>query len=241
MLSRALSLATVTLLIGCFAAEPRCAGDKSRGRQKPLPDFRGHLQCLPQEPAWPAEDRAGVVAAGLPAPALHHQQRHGLGARLLSGLQRRRRHALSGQGSAKDGQAKGARQEAAKPDGKPDQLDRFGRRQNPAAPQQEASRPDAEGRRTPQGDAPAATRKRLARPGQAPDAADRRPGSRQAATDSKMGKRGSPAARQSPSLRRRRSPTRRPRTSCEGEPSMRPPRSGCRQERSRQGRGRQAG
>ena len=92
MLSRALSLATVMLLIGCFAAGPALAQAKPRGRQEPFPDFRGHLHRLPQEPARPAEDGAGVVAAGLPAPALYDQPRHGLGASVLPDFQRRRRY-----------------------------------------------------------------------------------------------------------------------------------------------------
>ena len=83
------------------------AGDKSRGRQEPFPDFRRHLHCLPQEPARPAEDRAAGIAAGLPAPALHHQQRHGrvLASYLVSNgatdTRVRRRPAQAGQGRPK--------------------------------------------------------------------------------------------------------------------------------------------
>ena len=218
MLSRALSLATVTLLIGCFTAGAgACAGDQPRGRQEPFPDFRGHLQCLPQEPARPAEDRAGVVAAGLPAPALHHQQRHGLGAGLLPGFQRRDRHALSGQGSAKDQRSSRPRTPSRrrKPDGKPDQLDRFGRRQHPAhrAGGGEAGRRGTAGRRKDRGrDGEAA-----ARPGEAPDAATDgrlgRPGS-------KLGKRGKPGAT---AAKPEQAP--KPDEAAKAEPpSMRPPR-----------------
>src|ERR1700730_17925196 len=34
-------------------------GAKSRGRQEPIPDFRGHLCGLPQGPTGPLEERAG--------------------------------------------------------------------------------------------------------------------------------------------------------------------------------------
>src|SRR5260370_24125588 len=56
-----------------FRGDPG-AGAKSRGRQKPRPDFCGHLQCLPQEPTGSVEDRAARVPARLPAPALHDQR-----------------------------------------------------------------------------------------------------------------------------------------------------------------------
>ena len=67
-----------------------------------LPDFLGHLQRLSQEPARPVEERAGVFVAGLSAPALYHRQRNGLGALVLSDFQRRRRPAVSEQGSAEE-------------------------------------------------------------------------------------------------------------------------------------------
>ena len=102
MLSRALSLAAVTLLIGCFAAPSGVgAGAKSRGRQEPFPAFRGYLQRLPQGPARPAEDGVGRIAAGLPAPALYDQQRHGLAAQCLPDLQWRERHPQSGEAGSR--------------------------------------------------------------------------------------------------------------------------------------------
>ena len=118
MLSRALSLATVTLLIGCLTAGVACALKISMPARA-LPRFSRHLQRLPQEPARPVEERAGFVVAGLSAPALHDRHRHGLGAVFLPDLQRRCRPAVSGQGSEAEGRQAGRRQ-----DGRPDQPDR---------------------------------------------------------------------------------------------------------------------
>ncbi len=55
-----------------------------------------------------------VVAAGLSAPALHHQRRHGLGAGRVPGLQWCDRYALPGQGCSR------SRARTAKQEGKPD-------------------------------------------------------------------------------------------------------------------------
>ena len=199
MVSRALNLATVTLLIGCLAAGAAHAqATNLEAGKSPSRDLCGHLQCLPQEPARPSQDRAGILAAGLPAPALHHLKRHGLGAVILPGVQRRDGHALSGEagaGKAGQGRRQEPKQEAGKPAGPPDHIDRFGRRQRPATPAQEAgkpevepaAKPDADGL-APQGEGGRAGRnaKRLARPGEAPDAAtDSKSGAKQ-----KLSKRG---------------------------------------------------
>ena len=90
------------------------------------------------------------------------------------------------------------KQEAGKPAGPPDHVDRFGRRPRPAPPAQEAAKPEAEPAAkpdadglTPQGEGGRAGRnaKRLARPGEAPDAAtDSKSGAKQ--KQSKRGKGG---------------------------------------------------
>ena len=200
MLSRALSLATVTLLIGCLTAGVARAG-KSRRRQEPLPDILGHLQRLPQEPARPVEERAGFVAAGLSAPALYDRHRHGLGAFLLPDIQRGGRPAVSEQGSAEaEGRQAGRKAGSARPAPVAGS--------QPAAPAQEASRPDADAsaRRKARARARAATRSGTARPHATPDAAKPADGQApvQAATDSKsgvrqkQGRRGKPAAEEPP-------------------------------------------
>ena len=204
MLSRALSLATVTLLIGCLTAGVARAR-KSRRRQEPLPDILEHLQRLPQEPAWPVEERAGFVAAGLSAPALHDRHRHGLGALVLPDIQRRDRPAVSEQGSAESRTRRTPSR--TRQDGRPDQPDRFGRRQPPAAPAQEASRPDADrAHAARRGRAPGPRREAAGTSRTAPDAAKPADGQApvQAATDSKsgvrqkQGRRGRPAAEEPP-------------------------------------------
>ena len=100
MLSRALMIATVTLLIGCLTAVGARAQENLERWQEPFPDILGHLQRLPQEPAGPVEECPGFVAAGLSAPALYDGQPNGLAACLVSHLQRRCRPALPGEGSA---------------------------------------------------------------------------------------------------------------------------------------------
>ena len=87
MLSRALSLATVMLLIGCFAADPAPQAENLDAGKSPCPDFRRHLHGLPQEPAGPVEDSARRVSAGLSASALHDRRPNGLGAQRLPDLQ----------------------------------------------------------------------------------------------------------------------------------------------------------
>ena len=136
MLSRALSLATVTLLIGCFAASPVRAQNLEAGKS-PSQIFAGTCTACHKSPRGLLEDRAGRIAAGFPAPALHHQQRHGLAAQRLSDLQRRDRYARSGASRRK--QAKDA-----KPDGQPAATRPFGRPTTPGAGAQEAARPEAE-------------------------------------------------------------------------------------------------
>ena len=122
---------------GAGAREPR-------RRQKPVTDFRGHLQRVSQEPAWPAQDGAAGFALRLPAAALHDQSEHGRRAGELPRLQRRHRYTDA------ERRLQGAKQEAkgdAKPANPAEQLDRWGRRQHPATANQEpkgepSARPD---------------------------------------------------------------------------------------------------
>src|SRR4029077_7093060 len=172
MLSRALSLATVMLLIGCFAAgsafaqAPNLEAGKSTSQM-----FAGTCTACHKSPRGLLKT---VPASSLPGFLRQHYTTSSdmasvLASFLVSNGATDTRYQAKDQ--PKGDQAKGARQEAARPDGKPDQLDRFGRRQNPAAPQQEASRPDADGLPQGEGGRPSRDGKRLARPGQTPDAA----------------------------------------------------------------------
>nr|WP_249165808.1 hypothetical protein [Bradyrhizobium sp. AUGA SZCCT0431] len=186
MLSRALSLATVMLLVGCLTAR----AENLEAGKTPSQIFAGTCNACHKSPRGLLKN---VSASSLPGFLRQHYTTSSDMAGVLASF-------LISNGAAdtrfqskdqpKTDAAKGAKQEAARPD----QLDRFGRRQHPAATQ-EASRPDADGL-TPQG--PGRDGKR--RPGQPPDAARPADGQApQATTDSKtgakqkLGKRGKPA------------------------------------------------
>jgi hypothetical protein len=196
MLSRALSLATVTLLIGCFSAGAAHAQNLEAGKS-PSQIFAGACNVCHKSPRGLLKT---VPASSLPGFLRQHYTTSSdmasvLASFLVSNGATDTRYQAKDQ--PKTDQSKGARQEAAPPEGKPesrpDQLDRFGRRQNPAAaPAQEASSPDADGIAQ-QGEGvharPGRDGRRLARPGQVPDAAKPIDGQApvHAATDSKMG------------------------------------------------------
>jgi hypothetical protein len=201
MVSRALSLATVTLLIGCFSAGAAHAQVTNlEAGKSPSQIFTGACTACHKSPRGLLKT---VPASSLPSYLRQHYTTSSDMASVLASF-------LVSNGAAdtryqtkdqpKTDQAKGARQEAARPEGRPDQLDRFGRRQNPAAaPGQEASSPNSDGV-TPQGEGTRRDGRRLARPGQVPDAA--RPVDGQApehaATDSKMGAKQRPGRRGKP-------------------------------------------
>jgi hypothetical protein len=194
MLSRALSLATVTLLAGCLTAGALLAVENLEAGKTPSQIFSGTCNACHKSPRGLLKT---VPASSLPGFLRQHYTTSSDMASVLSSF-------LISNGAtdtrfqSKD-QPKTDAAKGAKQDARPDQLDRFGRRQNPAAPPtQEASRPDADGI-TPQ-DAGRPGRDGKRRPGHTPDAA--RPDGQapaQAATDSKMGakqklgKRGKPA------------------------------------------------
>jgi hypothetical protein len=208
MLSRALSLATVMLLIGCFAAIPVQAQNLEAGKS-PSQIFAGTCTACHKSPRGLLKT---VPAGSLPSFLRQHYTTSGDMASLLSGF-------LVSNGAADTryvGQSKQAKDSEARPAGPPDQLDRFGRRLRPPAPlSQEAARPDAEPHRAAKPDAvglsPQAepgrqgrNARRLARPGEAPDAAkpavdgqaqtasERGPDGRKSAAKQKLSKRGKP-------------------------------------------------
>jgi len=187
MLSRALSLATVTLLIGCFAAGSAFAQVTNlEAGKSPSQIFAGTCNACHKSPRGLLK---AVPASSLPGFLRQHYTTSSdmasvLSSFLISNGATDTRYQAKDQ--PKDQQKQQAKQEA-KPEAKPDQLDRFGRRQHPPAPAQEALTPDAEGRSS---QAPGRDAKRLARPGQAPDAAtDEKSGAKQ-----KPGRRGKPGA-----------------------------------------------
>jgi hypothetical protein len=174
MLSRALSLATVMLLIGCFAAIPVQAQNLEAGKS-PSQIFAGTCAACHKSPRGLLKT---VPAGSLPGFLRQHYTTSGDMASLLSGF-------LVSNGAA-DTRHVGTQSKPgndAKSEDRPDQLDRFGRRLRPPAPlSQEASRPGAEPQQAARPDTDGVSpqaepgrqgrnAKRLARPGEVPDAA----------------------------------------------------------------------
>jgi hypothetical protein len=194
MLSRALSLATVTLLVGCLTAGALRAVENLEAGKSPSQIFAGTCTACHKSPRGLLKN---VPASSLPGFLRQHYTTSSDMASVLASF-------LMSNGASdtrfqskdqpKTDGAKGAKE--AKPD----------RRQNPAAAAQEASRPDADGITPQDGGRPGRDAKRLARPGQTPDAAKPADGQTpvQAATDSKAGakhrhgKRGKPAVEEPP-------------------------------------------
>jgi hypothetical protein len=196
MLSRALSSATVTLLIGCFAAMPVQAQNLEAGKS-PSQIFAGTCTACHKGPRGLLKS---VPAGSLPGFLRQHYTTSGEMASLLSAF-------LVSNGATDSRyvgtQPKQGKDSEARPATLPDQLDRFGRRLRPPAPlSQEAAKPDADGLSLPQG----RNAKRLARPGEAPDAAkpavdgqapaqaasERGPDGRKLTAKQKLSKRGKP-------------------------------------------------
>jgi hypothetical protein len=212
MLSRALSLATVTLLIGCFAPGAAEAQNLEAGKS-PSQIFAGTCSACHKSPRGLLKT---VAPGSLPGFLRQHYTTSSDMAGLLSAF-------LVSNGAA-DTRYVGTPPKAgsdakpeAKPGGQPDQLDRFGRRLRPAAPQEaeprEAARPDADGL-SPQGEPGRHGRnaKRFARPGepseaarpaaegQTPDqaAGERGPDGRKLTAKQRLSKRGRPAPEEPP-------------------------------------------
>jgi hypothetical protein len=192
MLSRALSLATVMLLIGGFAAAPVRAQNLEAGKS-PSQIFAGTCTACHKG----ARGLLKTVAPGsLPGFLRQHYTTSSEMASVLSAY-------LVSNGAAdtryignQPKQAKDAKQE---PSGQPTQLDRFGRPIR-RAPSQEASRPDGDGR-APQAE-PEGRRNRPANPdaakpageGQPPAIAaeERGPDGRRLSAKQRLSKRGKP-------------------------------------------------
>ena len=196
MLSRALSLATVTLLIGCLTAGVARAENLDAGKS-PSQIFSNTCNACHKSPRGLLKS---VSASSLPGFLRQHYTTGTDMASVLSS------YLISNGAADPRYQSKDQpKQKDAKQDGRPDQSDRPGRRQPAAAPAQEASRPDAD-RATPQGEGTRPGRDAKRRPHTAPDAAKPADGQApvQAATDSKsgvrqkQGRRGKPAAEEPP-------------------------------------------
>jgi hypothetical protein len=216
MLSRALSSATVTLLIGCFAAIPAQAQNLEAGKS-PSQIFAGTCAACHKSPRGLLKS---VSSGSLPGFLRQHYTTSGDMASLLAGFlvsngAADTRHVETPPRQARDKDAKSE----GRPAGPPDQLDRFGRRLRPGAPRsepaepQQAARPDADGL-APQADAARQGRnaKRLARPGEPSDpakpavvegqapaqATGEAPDGRKSAAKQQLGKKGRPGSEPPP-------------------------------------------
>jgi hypothetical protein len=211
MLSRALSLATVMLLIGCFSSKPAQAqATNLEAGKAPSQIFAGTCTACHKSPR-------GLLKTIAPGSLQGFLRQHyttspdmasSLSAYLISNGATDTRY---GGGAAKPD--KDAKSEA-RPGGSPEQLDRQGRRIRTAPPQdaapQQAARPDADG--LSQGEPGHLGRRRPVRPGEAPEtgkptterqapaaAAERGPDGRKLTAKQRlMGKRGKPAVEEPP-------------------------------------------
>jgi hypothetical protein len=213
MSSRALSSATVMLLIGCFAVIPVQAQNLEAGKS-PSQIFAGTCTACHKSPRGLLKT---VPAGSLPSFLRQHYTTSGEMASLLSGFLVSNGAADTRYVGTQPRQGKDAKSEERSA-GPPDQLDRFGRRLRPVAgpagaePRQ-AARPDDEGL-SPQAEPGRQGRsaRRLARPGEAPDAAkpgvegqvpaqaasERGPDGRKSAAKHRLSKRGKPGGEEPP-------------------------------------------
>ena len=154
MLSRALSLATVMLLIGCSTAErAQAQAQNLEAGKSPSQIFAGTCSACHKSPRGLLKT---VPAGSLGGFLRQHYTTSPDMANVLSsylasngatdtryvGAQKGGKDGAKDGAGAKDGTKDAARE--AKSDARPpEQLDRFGRRQRPAAASQEAARPEA--------------------------------------------------------------------------------------------------
>jgi hypothetical protein len=214
MLSRALSLATVTLLIGCLAQAPAQAQAQNlEAGKSPSQIFAGTCNACHKSPRGLLKT---VPAGSLPGFLRQHYTTSGEMASLLSAFLVSNGAADTRYVGAPPKPGRDAKSDAKPAGGPPDQLDRFGHRLRPVSPAQEAVRRDAEPREAAKPDAdglsqgepgrPGRNAKRLARPGEAPDAAkpaadgqapaqaglERGPDGRKSGAKERLSKRGRP-------------------------------------------------
>lgn len=216
MSSRALTLATVMLLIGCLAADrAQAQATNLEAGKSPSQIFAGTCTACHKGPRGLLKT---VSPGSLPSFLRQHYTTSPEMAGVLASF-------LISNGATDTryggGQPKEAKQEA-KPGSPPEQLDRFGRRQRPAPAAQEAAKPEAEQRQATKPDGDAATpqaepvhpghNKRLARPAEAPEGAkpdaggqvpvqaegDRGPEGRKLSAKQRLSKRGKANAEEPP-------------------------------------------
>jgi hypothetical protein len=220
MLGRALSLATVTLLIGCFAAIPAQAQAQNlEAGKSPSQIFAGTCSACHKSPRGLLKT---VPAGSLPGFLRQHYTTSSDMASLLSAFLVSNGAADTRYVGTQSKPDKDAKSEA-KPNAAPEQLDRHGRRLRPPGSSQEAAKPDAPSQQDakPGADGPSPppesgrqgrNAKRLARPGEAPDAvkpavdshapahtaSERGPDGRKSTAKQRLSKRGKPGSEELP-------------------------------------------
>jgi hypothetical protein len=220
MLSRALSSATVMLLIGCFAPVPAQAQAQNlEAGKSPSQIFAGTCSACHKSPRGLLK---AVPAGSLPGYLRQHYTTSSDMASLLSAFLISNGATDTRYVGSQPKQEKDAKSEA-KPAAPPEQLDRHGHRLHAAVPAQEAAKPDSQPERTAEPDGeelpPQAepgrrgrNAKRLARPVEAPDAtrpaaegqapvqaaSERRPDGRKSAAKQRLSKRGKPGSEELP-------------------------------------------
>jgi hypothetical protein len=213
MLSRALRLATVMLLIGCFAAgSVQAQAQNLEAGKSPSQIFAGTCSACHKSPRGLLKT---VPAGSLPGFLRQHYTTSSDMASLLSSFLVSNGATDTRYVGTQTKQGKDAKPEA-KPAESAEHLDRFGRRQRPAPPPQEATKPDDEPQEAARQDADGRgepgrhgrNAKRLARPGVGPEAAkpaadgqaanERGPDGRKSAAKQRLSKRGKPGREESP-------------------------------------------
>jgi hypothetical protein len=220
MLSRALSSATVMLLIGCFAPVPAQAQAQNlEAGKSPSQIFAGTCSACHKSPRGLLK---AVPAGSLPGYLRQHYTTSSDMASLLSAFLISNGATDTRYVGSQPKQEKNAKSEA-KPAAPPEQLDRHGHRQHAAVPAQEAAKPDSQPERTAEPDGeelpPQAepgrrgrNAKRLARPVEAPDAtrpaaegqapaqaaSERGPDGRKSGAKQRLSKRGKPGSEELP-------------------------------------------
>jgi hypothetical protein len=220
MLSRALSSATVMLLIGCYAPVPAQAQAQNlEAGKSPSQIFAGTCSACHKSPRGLLK---AVPAGSLPGYLRQHYTTSSDMASLLSAFLISNGATDTRYVGSQPKQEKDAKSEA-KPAAPPEQLDRHGHRLHAAVPAQEAAKPDSQPERTAEPDGeelpPQAepgrrgrNAKRLARPVEAPDAtrpaaggqapaqaaSERGPDGRKSGAKQRLSKRGKPGSEELP-------------------------------------------
>ena len=146
MLSRALSSATVMLLIGCFAPVPAQAQAQNlEAGKSPSQIFAGTCSACHKSPRGLLK---AVPAGSLPGYLRQHYTTSSDMASLLSAFLISNGATDTRYVGSQPKQEKDAKSEA-KPAAPPEQLDRHGHRLHAAVPAQEAAKPDADGHKQP--------------------------------------------------------------------------------------------